>query len=199
MVSGSDASSGVELAASDRPKANGTVDLYSETALEELEALGGADEDTTVVAHHNAAEPAEAGASAAAPSLPAHKGELSRDEAIESRDTFEEKPPVTAEDKAMRRRSWHEKSDRRANTIDEPSATKQEVKMRKAASIDVTRPANLKKLRTGETRPSKTTPSPVKATYRPMSMPIDNLVASLEEDLDKKSQDENSGQSAVQY
>ena len=197
-VAASEASASMEMAKAEPPRTNGTAsDMYSDNALEELEALGGADEDTSILdtsAITHTTEPDEAGASAAVVTEKPSKEKLSQAEAMESRDTFEEKPMASAEEKAARRRSWHEKSDRRA-TVDESPATKQDVKLRKAASMDVTRPASLKKLRTGETRPSKTTPSPIKATYRPMSMPIDNLVASMEEDLDKKSQegDNNSG------
>ena len=58
----------------------------------------------------------------------------------------------------------------------------------------VTRPGSLKKFRGGAT-PTKTTPSPIKATYRPMSMPVDHLVPNMEEDSEGRNTPEegNSG------
>ena len=128
----------------------------------------------------------------------------------ELRDTFDDgiQRPSSAEEKAARRRSWHDaKTEHKRPAIPEEllqtgssnqtGSSKQEVKLRKGGSIDVTRPGSLKKLRSGgESKTSKTSPSPVKATYRPVSMPIDNLVAGEQvlEELDGGNKEEdNSG------
>ena len=53
-----------------------------------------------------------------------------------------------------------------------------EVKMRKVSS-DATRPGSLKKLKVADSKNKTSGPSPVKATYRPVSMPV--MDASIED------------------
>jgi kinesin family protein 13 len=173
----------------------GVVDMYSETAMEELEALG--DDDLLpsspripggAAAAEECATSSNQNEAVGAAEIPvsgsgSEKGKT--EEAQESADTFEEVPRRRngglSDEKAMRRKSWHEKSDRRSLTADD-TPTKQEVKLRKSASMDVSR-ASLKKLRSTESKPGKTAPSPVKATYRPVSMPVE-MVEAMEENGD---------------
>ena len=178
-----------------------TRDMYSEEAMDELERLGDDDDVTKVnsqskassndiASNQGAASTTNESQSKSEPNANTDNTEpLSGEESLESRDTFAE---ATAEDISVRRRSWHDApkpEDKKEEQV------KQEVKLRKAASIDVTRPGSLKKLRSGAESKSKTSPSPVKATYRPVSMPVDNLVAQMEEEMEgrKTPEENNSG------
>ena len=73
-----------------------------------------------------------------------------------------------------------------------------EVKLRKGGTVEVSRPASLKKLRnenkTTKASPSPVKPSPLKATYRPMSMPIDNSLPVSHEDEAQSADENNSGE-----
>lgn len=195
-----------------------TRDIYSEEAMDELERLGDDDDVTKESIQSKSASVADNASSSSnqdaassvtndvsqsksepnankatdnkAESLSAAAGS---EDAQESRDTFDE---ATAGDITQRRRSWH---DAKAEDKKEEQV-KQEVKLRKAASIDVTRAESLKKLRTGpESKTSKTSLGPVKATYRPVSMPVDNLVAQMEEEMEghKTLEETNSGKCAT--
>ena len=194
-----------------------TRDMYSEEAMDELERLGDDDDQskTTSGAPSSVTDNASSNQDAAASSIITNESHsksepnansnstnnaataesvpagTEADDVQESRDTFVE---ATPEDISVRRRSWHDA--KAEDNKKEEQHVKQEVKLRKAASIDVTRPGSLKKLRAGaESKTSKTSPSPVKATYRPVSMPVDNLVAQMEEEMEgrKTPEETNSG------
>ena len=79
----------------------------------------------------------------------------------------------STKDRAMHRRSWHEKSDRRPAASIDDSPRQPDFRITKTPSMDFNRPGSLKKLRSTDTRGNKTSPSPVKATYRPASMAMD--------------------------
>ena len=90
------------------------------------------------------------------------------------------KKSPAATDGGGRRKSWAD-ADRKSSPIPEdPSSTKVEVKLRKGGSVEVTRPASLKKLKVADTK-TKTAPSPVKATYRPPPMPVVDIVDEQEQ------------------
>ena len=191
----SEGDSSEEEAAAAAKAGDGNVDLYSETAMDELEALTGTEVDASMEATPKGkAAPTAAAKKTPEPTMDANANPTDEQEL---RDKFEETPRRgSADDKVIRRRSWHEKLDRRSNTVDESTSSKTEVKLRKGGSIDVSRPGSLKKLRGGEQKTGKGTPSPVKATYRPMSMPVDHLVGAMDEDPDNSMEvDDNSGKS----
>lgn len=196
-------------------------DLYSEEAMDELERLGDEENDVTkdVTTSVKDSAAATASSSIANSNESQSKSESTNtnrkdngggdgspqgEDSQESRDTFEE---ATPEDISLRRRSWHEASNKPLDGYSskkEDAGAKPEVKLRKAgAGVDVTRPGSLKKLRSsvagagaGEAKTSKVSPSPVKATYRPVSMPVDNLVAQMENEAEghKTPEEANSGE-----
>ncbi len=194
-------------------------DPYSEEAMDELERLGDDDVTSDVTRDSNTAAPPAAVSNSTSTSIAnSHSTNESQsksesrnananaatdncansavslaasgvgEEAQESRDTFVE---ATPEDISRRRLSWQDAAGNATDVSNGKSddVTK-DVKLRKAASIDVTRPGSLKKLRAGAAGDAaaktggRTAPSPVKATYRPASMPVDALVAQLEDEAE---------------
>ncbi len=185
------------------PKVVPAVDHYSETAMDELERFTDvSDVDsshvTKVTQSENASDPSvESKTQTVEPST-----QVTDDGIINETQTNKE--PVskkicdgqpnhtqkvklrkknssgakTSDDKTNRRRSWADKQDNTVAPSGEDSGLQSrvtEVRMKKSPSIDAMKSGNMKpRLRTD--RPdNKGGPSPMKATYRPVSMPVDHL------------------------
>ena len=155
-------------------KNEAVVDVYSENAMEELEKLG--DEENLQVNDSSSRKKILNKNNSDVKVM--NKDKRKQDKSHpEEHDKFDEKPKRnnSFNDK-LRRRSIDdkEKQMRKSSSIDDVSKT--EVKLRKTANFDATRSMSLKKMRPGE-KGGKTAPSPVRATYRPMSMPVEMAMA----------------------
>lgn len=169
------------------------IDFYSETAMEELERLSDAAEDTSEVksstSPENVAESnmagEEAGKTFAVPSKP--PSEECRDSASSEKVRLRRKGSGPRNIQSRRSLNVELESSMAAT---ENGGRYPDIK----AGVDFGKGANFKKLRPmADSRPNKSSPSPVKATYRPVSM-TQEMLMSLEEAMQPDTEEtQNSG------